>query len=155
MVGNLSETSSRSTQAARLKKKCFALLLMYVIWWDTNVLPSAVVPVIRRNNAPSILMPSLLAECILVVTGMRDEGGTPIRWSRSVPARQLWHPVSASACMVMWFVSSLPVVWGGPIFWRLALRASTLMGMLGWGSELLRLHACVRSSHRWLSSAIW
>ena len=46
-------------------------------------------------------MLSLFAERILVVTGIRFDVDKFIFRSRFVPARQLWHPVSASALMAI------------------------------------------------------
>ena len=47
--------------------------------------------------APRILIPWLFAVYILMVTGMSDVRGNPRRWMTLMPARQLWHPVSAMA----------------------------------------------------------
>ena len=46
--------------------------------------------------APSNLIPWLLADRIFVNTGMRSDVERPSFCSKLVPARLLWHPVSAS-----------------------------------------------------------
>ena len=51
--------------------------------------------------APNNLIPSLLAERILVFTGMRSDNVRPSLGRRFVPAKQLWHPVSAITVMVV------------------------------------------------------
>ena len=61
------------------------------------VFPCGVVPESRSGIAPSNSMSSLLAVRIFVVTGVRSETVNPSWESRLSPARQLWHPVSASA----------------------------------------------------------
>ena len=54
-----------------------------------------------RKIAPMSLMSALVAERILVFTGMRSEVVRFNFSSKLVPAKQLWHPVSASVVIVV------------------------------------------------------
>ena len=95
------------------------------------------------NKAPKILMSSLLAERILVVTGIRSEVLRPSFWSKLVPAKQLWHPVSANAMKVEGPARGMcvtPKAVGSP------LKISALSVIVGWGCDFLLIHVFRRLS---------
>ena len=62
--------------------------------------PNASVPERCNSIAPTSLMSASSADRILVLMGIRSEVVRPNLRRRFVPAKQLWHPVSASALMV-------------------------------------------------------
>ena len=149
MVGNLSDIMPKSTQAPLLRKKVFVQSVMYVICLVENIWPFTSEPDRLSRVAPNNLIPSLLAERIFVLTGMRLEVVRPSLWRRLVPAKQLWHPVSARAVIVVELVllddpSDAPT--------KSAWRGVADSMMVGWGFDLPFFHVCVRLSKRWWST---
>ena len=61
------------------------------------LVPVGDVPVMRNGRAPMIVIPRLLAADIVIVTGIRFSLVSPSCGSKSLAARQDWHPVSAVA----------------------------------------------------------
>lgn len=72
-------------------------------------------------------------------------------WRTLMPARQLWHPVSASAVMV-----ALPAcgVCVRPRVAESVLITLAFRVMVGWGCDLRFIHVFCRLSNRWWSTAI-
>ena len=105
MEGKSGETILRSVQASLLKYIVSPIeSVMYVscVVWVSFPAPS--VAVIIRGSAPRMGIDLLSAARIVVETSMRLSGRTP-RWRRIwLPARQLWHPVSARALRLVCFV---------------------------------------------------
>ena len=94
--------------------------------------------------APNNLIPSLFAERILVFTGMRLEDVRPSLERRLAPAKQLWHPVSAMAVMLMHLAmygvcedSKAPVT-------KSALRGVANKVIVGWGFDIPFFHEFVK-----------
>ena len=69
---------------------CYVCYLMVstVVWFFSS-------PLNLKIAAPGILIPLVLALCILRDTGMSSCNVIPRRSSNLTPAKQLWHPVSA------------------------------------------------------------
>ena len=63
----------------------------------TRVLPELLWPENCSMAAPRMAILALFAACICKVTGIRSLQVMPRRWMAEIPARQLWHPVSAIA----------------------------------------------------------
>ena len=61
------------------------------------VSPGGVTPLTCKGRAPIMLIPSLLAAFIFMLTGMRCDLFKPILWRRSTPDKHDWHPVSVTA----------------------------------------------------------
>ena len=106
-------------------------------------MPSALVPEIWSIIAPRRLMSVLLADRILVVTGFRVLGSMFSFCRRLVPARQLWHAVSATALIVV-----VVLVLSDKLGF---VRSSTLMlrVMTGCGFDLPSIHFCCLWSYMW------
>ena len=68
---------------------------MYASWWVSSVAPESEVPLKRRIVPPRILIPSLQAVYIFMVTGMRSLARIPRRRTDFILARQPLQPVSA------------------------------------------------------------
>ena len=133
MVGNLSEMMPRLLQASLLRKKVSEHSVMYVIWLVESMWPCASEPDRLSRMAPSSLMPSLLAECIFVFTGMRLDVVNPSLWMRLIPAKQLWHPVSARTVMEMVFVACDVDEGLSAVSTKFALMTFADRVMVGWG----------------------
>ena len=116
--------------------------------------PSAPLPESLRNIAPKRLIPLLLALCIFVVTGRSAERVSPSWLRRLVPARQLWHPVSANTLMDV----GLPRL-GYGVYWILGDERSTAIAWtsrvrVGCEGDRPFFQVCVRLSYRWWSMAV-
>ena len=94
--------------------------------------------------APNNLIPSLFAERILVLTGMRLEEVKPSLERRPTPAKQLWHPVSAIAVMLVQLA-----VYGVCDDPKASVANSALRGVadkviVGWGFDIPFFHEFVK-----------
>ena len=130
---NLLEMMPRLLQASLLRKKVSEHSVMYVIWLVESMWPCASEPDRLSRMAPSSLMPSLLAECIFVFTGMRLDVVNPSLWMRLIPAKQLWHPVSARTVMEMVFVACDVDEGLSAVSTKFALMTFADRVMVGWG----------------------
>ena len=151
MVGNLSDIMPRSMQAPLLRKNVSEQSVIYVICLVENIWPFASSPDRLSKMAPNNLIPSLFAERILVLTGMRLEEVKPSLERRPTPAKQLWHPVSAIAVMLVQLA-----VYGVCDDPKASVANSALRGVadkviVGWGLDLPFFHEFVRLSKIWLS----
>ena len=88
-------------------------------------------------------MSALLADRILVLMGMRSDVVRPSPFRRFMPAKQLWHPVSASAVMV---AQPAGGVCAKPKSAKSALRTLAVRVMVGWGCDLRLTHVSWRIS---------
>ena len=62
-----------------------------------RVLPELLWPENCIMAAPRMAILALFAACICKATGIKSLWVMPRRWMAEIPARQLWHPVSAIA----------------------------------------------------------
>ena len=88
-------------------------------------------------------MSALLAVRILVLTGMTSAVVRLSPFRRFVPAKQLWHPVSASAVMV---AQPAGGVCAKPKSAKSVLRTLAVRVMVGWGCDLRFTHVSRRLS---------
>ena len=86
---NVVDIMPNSMQASLLRKKLSELSVTYVTCRVSNLFPSLSLPEILRMTAPRILIPLLLAACILSVTGMSLLVPIPRREMVFMPERQL------------------------------------------------------------------
>ena len=87
-------------------------------------------------------MPSLFADLIFVFTGMRSVAFMPNLWRRLIPARQLWHPVSVSADIVMVLGDINGTILRADDVYS-AFNALALMVIVGCGFDLPLFHVLV------------
>ena len=87
--GNVVDIMPNSMQASLLRKNLSELSVTYVTCRVSNLFPSLSLPEILRMTAPRILIPLLLAACILSVTGMSLLVPIPRREMVFMPERQL------------------------------------------------------------------
>ena len=87
----------RSAQASLLRKSLFTWSVMYIIC-RVDLFPCGSASLTRM--APRMVIWLSLAARILRQTGRSSLGVSPSFLMVAVPARQLWQPVSAMACVV-------------------------------------------------------
>ena len=71
--GNVVDITTNSMQASLLRKNLSELSVTYVTCHVSDLFPSLSLPEILRMTAPRILIPLLLAACILSLKCYRDE----------------------------------------------------------------------------------
>ena len=77
-VGNFSEMIPSDKQACLDRKSRFVWSEKYTSWWVIMVSPGGVTPLTCKGRAPIMLIPSLLAAFIFMLTGMRWDLFRPI-----------------------------------------------------------------------------
>ncbi|KAH3898407.1 hypothetical protein DPMN_022637 [Dreissena polymorpha] len=88
-VEKLCSMIPRSIHASLLRNNLSDESVTYVICWVVTGSPVESVLEMRSKIAPRILIPSLLAVCIRIVTGSRSDSLKPRRWITLRPTKQL------------------------------------------------------------------
>ena len=88
-MGNCSEIMPSSLRASRLRKTLLESSVMYVSWRISSDASEGEVQLKRRIVAPRILIPSLPAVYIFMVTGMRSLARILRRRTDFILAKQL------------------------------------------------------------------